>query len=438
MSEEAYGDQDISYSSLQGSPLWLLMLSLNLFFNGVGSAIRDLPRQCNNTTGQDISGSIVVYGLSITLYLSLGIASLVINQFNAKCQTEGSKKKCVSNKTKMRKECTKLLSLINWWRVLRDTLVLVAGGLYLAGDNLELVAPLMKHPHGNGHMITYQDLRSILLGLSLVLSLVPTSSKLFSRGLTQKKGPAKPVLVGIWDMTTNRLFPMLMNTVQVDQIYTAIASEVVQHAKEMKDGTKCPKDYVTTGIVFFVAVSVIWVAVVCGVIGKHVCQLRRFNKKNRNKGSRHIVILLIFWPILALYTPAYIALNNRWPWICAAKCHLKEGCIENTMAMCAYVQTRTVLLFLLWGFTTFGPVVFYFISRCATMCGADVNTRVEAISSQIEESLRSRLQSNHSKSTLQEQLHESLIMNPLQENHNEITQHGHIFDNPHHEEETQF
>ena len=146
-------------------------------------------------------------------------------------------------------------------------------------------------------------------------------------------------------------------------------------------------------------------------------------------------MLLISWPILALYPPTYIALNNRWPWICAAKCHLKEGgCIKNTMAMCAYVQTRTVLLFLLWGFT-FGPVVFYFISRCATMCGEDVNTRVEAISSQVEESVRRRLQSIRNKSTLQEQQPESLEMNLLQENQFERTQQGHIFNNSHHEEE---
>ena len=363
MSEEAYGDQDISYSSLQGSPLWLLMLFLNLFFTGVGSAMQDWPCQFNNKTGPDSSGGKVVYGFSIASYLILGIVSLVINQFNAKSQTEEN---CASNKTK-----------INWWKVLRDTLVLVAGGLYLAGDNLVLVAQLGDCLNENTH-ITYEQLRSILLALSLVLSLVPTPAKQFSKGLTQKKGPAKPELIDLWDMTTYRLFPMLMYTIQVDQIYTAIASEVVQHAKEMKDGTKCPKDYVLEGILFFVAISVIWIVLVCGVIGKHVYQLCRFYKENQTKGSRHIVMLLISWPILALYAPTYIALNNRWPWICVAKCHLKEGgCIKNTMAMCAYVQTRTVLLFLLCGFT-FGPVVFYFISRCATMCGADVNTEGES------------------------------------------------------------
>ena len=462
MSDEAHYHQDITHSSQQRSPLWLLMMSLNLFFTGIGAAIRDGPCEFTNQSHHDYSGGKAVYGTSIVLYLILGLCCLVINQFDrnqAKMRQECTKllilikacvsnktkmrqectklwrliKACVSNKTKMCQECTKLRRLIDWWKVLRDTLVLMAGCLYLASDNLALVAQLGDRLNENTYL-TYEDLRSVLLGASLILGLVPKSVEAFSEGLINKEGVKKPELVGLWDMTTNRLFPMLMYTVQADQIYTAIVGEVVHHAKEMKDGTKCPKANVITGILFFVAVSIIWIGVVSGVIIKHIYQLHRFEKDNSNRRSpsirKHISMLVISWPILALYTPTYIALDNRWPWICAAKCQVQEECIESKMAPCDYVRARIVLLFLLWGFTVCS-VFFYFISRYAAICREGINT----IFSQLGESLRS-LQSNHEERAQQVQLHESAQTGqPV--NHNERTQQGHITDQPNYEEETQ-
>ena len=392
-SDAAYDEDDISRSSLQGTPLWLLMMSLNLFFTGVGAAIQDWPCEFTNQSRHDIDAGRAVYGVSITLYFILGIPCLVINQFDTRCG---------SNMRELCQKCVRLQCRIKRWTMFCDIIVLMAGGLYLVSDNLALVTMLDDHLTEYTHF-TYEDLRSILLGLSLTLGIASTVGKLFSRGLLKKEDAKKKedattpesVPVEILAMITNRLFPMMMYTVQVDQIYTTIASEVVHHAKEIKDGTKCPKDYVTEGILFFVAVSVIWIVLVCGVIGKHVYQLRRFYKNNSEGEStsigRHIVILLIFWPILALYTLPYIALNNRWPWICAAKCQLEGECIEGNMAaVCGYTRARIVLLFLLWYFTTFGAAFFYFICRCAAVCGECIKT----VSVQIEESLTKCLKLN--------------------------------------------
>ena len=417
MSGEAHYHQDITHTSQKGSPLWLIMMCLNLLFTSIGAIIRDWPCEFTNQSSHDFAAGGTVYGLSIAFYVLVASVCLVANQLDPEYWTEHKKKTYGS----------KLL-----WRVLTDILVLVAGVLYLASDNLAQVAPLGDRLN-EYTLFTYEDLRSVLLGISLILGLVPTAATLFAKGLIEQAGIKKPELIGIWAITTIRLFPMLMYTVQVDQIYTAIVGEVVHNAKEIKDGTKCPWGYVMAGIVFFVAVSVIWIAVISGGIVIYICQLLKFRKENSNgvglSIGKHITILLISWPILALYTPIYIALDNRWPWICAAKCHVQEECIESDMvAMCGYVRARIVLLVLLCVFTILSTVLYVF-SRCAAVRAAVKNTK----SIQLEQLIR-EVPWSHEERTQQGELHE--LSEKIQLNHNELAQQGHITDQPNQEEET--
>lgn len=373
MNDNPYNSREITNASQVG-PLWLLMMSLNLLFTAIGTAVRD--GSCGDTEERvsDTSNE-VTYGVCIALYVLLSPCCLVLNHIDKIYQND----KTLSLQDRFKE----VLRMIKWWRVLRDIMVFIAGGLYLAGDNLALIRQLGDPLNENTH-ITYEDLRGYFLGISLLLGLVYTFFTQFAGEMVKKGGPEQTVLIGILDMTSHRLFPMLMFTVQVDQIYTAIVGEVVHHTEEVTDGTKCPISYVNGGITFFVAVGVIWFAVVCVVIGIPLCQLHNFKKDNYNKGTgSYIAILVIFGIILVLYTPAYIALDNRWPWICIAKCQLeKEECVVNITDMCGYVKARTVLLFLLWAFTTFSLIPVYIISSVATAYGADLNSDVERISSQ--------------------------------------------------------
>ena len=80
-------------------------------------------------------------------------------------------------KHNIKKKLIKLKCIPDWrWQ---STLVLVVGVLYLAGDNLDLVIPL-DHDIvlDERTQIKYADLRSYLLGISLVLGLVLIVPKL--------------------------------------------------------------------------------------------------------------------------------------------------------------------------------------------------------------------------------------------------------------------
>ena len=96
--------------------------------------------------------------------------------------------------------------------------MLVVGVPYLAGDNLDLVIPL-DHDIviDERTQIKYADLRSYLLGISLVLGLVLTVPKLYGGGSVEKKGLKRTELIDVADMVVSKLFPMLIFTAQLER-----------------------------------------------------------------------------------------------------------------------------------------------------------------------------------------------------------------------------
>lgn len=270
-------------------------------------------------------------------YLILGIPCLILvlcekktfchNLRNTLCPKTWDKTLCQHVKT--------FLGQIEWLEVFGVILVFIAGALYLAGNNLDLYLPLEDHLNEN--------IRSYWLGTSLALGIVPTVFRTFGGGIVVKPGPRWTKLITSYKMVFRKLFPMLMSTVQLDQIYTTIAGEVTYHRKEFQDGTNCSRDNVIAGIIFFIAVCAIWTVAVWGVTAKHIKEFRKFEKDNLQKQSDErrncsICNMWVFWVILIVYTPGYIALDNNWPWICVAKCHLQEECIISEEEQCSNVE----------------------------------------------------------------------------------------------------
>ena len=319
-----------------------------------------------STFEEDIVDSTTVYNWGIAVYVIIGMFSVLVDR-------------AMYIKHNRKKKWLKKLKCITDWRW-QSTLVLVVGVLYLAGDNLDLVIPL-DHDIvlDERTQIKYADLRSYLLGISLVLGLVLIVPKLYGGGSVAKKGLKRTELVDAADMVVSKLFPMLIFTVQLDQIYTTIAGQVVHQRDDLKDGTLCPRNYVIGGIIFFVVVWVIWIAVVCFVIGKHIYTLFSFKE---NKGysistiDKHVMTLVVWWYLLILYTPAYIALGSKWPWICAAKCRVQEVCNINPEELCTYVKSRSSLLFALSVITLVLAVYYYerWTKREANARKRDANT----------------------------------------------------------------
>ena len=189
-----------------------------------------------------------------------------------------------------------------------------------------------------------------------------------------ESGIREPNLIGVPYMTIHRLFPMLMYTVQINQIYTAIVDEVVHYEKESKNSTECPKDYMQGGIAFFAAVCIIWAATVCSVIRHYINDLHKFKQANPNREIKlHRRRLLYFLFVLVLYTPLYIALDNAWTWTCVARCQLQEVCIDSELGVCIYEIVRGGFLGAILIFTTLNLGSLY----CSNWCEKSHRTCME-------------------------------------------------------------
>ena len=313
-----------------------MLMGVNLLFTVLEIAVRhDRPSHsthCLNTTFQQklVQRPLdaAALALCIECYLVLGIICI----FYVPCNTQGR-----SVKTLCQRSCRR-------WR---GIVVLIAGVLYLVGDNLSLVDKCTV------------DLCSCLLVLSFSVGLIPAVHRHFGEGLGGSPGRAQDKLIDLHEMTVDRLYPMLMFTVQIDQIYTALVGVVSHHKQEFHDGTKCPSLYVKICIAGFFFVWISWSGVAGSVIIKHIRYILKFEKANPiRETKRHKIILVLFGIILFLYIPAYIALDNWAPWICVAKYHFQEWSTTDYRGVDSYKNAIIGLLIFL-SFCTFVLIIFY-------------------------------------------------------------------------------
>lgn len=317
----------INEQATEPGDLWLLQMFLNLLFTGIGQSVKynqlyGNNKQIHSTNCSDLTGHILaqrchetlVLASSITLYLALGTMCLAYGPRH---------------------------------RWLRGILVLTAGTLYLAGDNLGLVDRCLD------------DLRSYLLGASLTLAIAPAVYKFYGERLGEDRGFVQSGLRSASELAVDIMFPMLMFTVQIDQVYTTIVGEVSHHKQEFQDGSKCSERDVLASISFFVFVCITWTVVVSCVVGKHWCYISKYKRENPNtsiKGQE--IVLMLFLVVLVLYAPAYIALDNWAPWICVAEYHCQEGSTVDYEGVKMYFIVKIVLLFGLSLFTAFLLLVY--------------------------------------------------------------------------------
>ena len=213
--------------------------------------------------------------------------------------------------------------------------MLIIGAVYLAGDNLVLVDKCLD------------NLRGYLLGVSLTAGTMFDVYKSYEEGLGENRGGAKQGLISARALAIDRLFPLLMRTVQFDHVYTTIVHEMsLYHELEYRS------------ILFFIFVCVSWCIVVLCVIIKSWVDILKF-KEDGIKCQTFILILFLF--ILLPYAPAYIALDNREPWVHIAKYYYHQSTIDQR-----YLAARVALLFLLSIVTAILEVIY--MCCCTKRC----------------------------------------------------------------------
>ena len=238
--------------------------------------------------------------------------------------------------------------LVGWGtrkRWCRNILVLLAGALYLVGDNLGLVDNCFDFLH------------RCLLGLSLALAIAPNAIRYLKGGLGENRGCAQQGLIHPCEMAVNTLYPMLMFTVHIDQTYTAIVGDVSHHKQAFQNGTKCPIVHVYVSIVFFILICIIWGGVVRTVADKYHKYICKFKEANPETDTKWYIITLLFQYVVIFYTPGYVALDNLAPWICVTNFH-SQGDSTVHGEMTTYVNVRGSLLVVLGAFTFLLTIVY--------------------------------------------------------------------------------
>lgn len=223
--------------------------------------------------------------------------------------------------------------------------IILAGLLYLAGDNIAHIFPFNAAVCETCTELV-ADIGGDLVAFSLILSTIPPVAKKFQQNLLDNTSQPKskpPELL-------ETLYQLLVYTVYIDQLYTIILSNVTLGLDEFDTEPLCPYGFVVAGIVAFVVVSVFWIGVVSSLLMIYLVRDLKCavpsDKEHKVGGTILFLLIAIF------YTPAYIALDNRWPWVCIAKCHLNRECEKvNSVELCNYESQRLTYLLILSAFT---------------------------------------------------------------------------------------
>ena len=333
-------------------------------------------------------GSQVLFGLCLILFVCIGILVVVVSSY-----------------------MDEVKGVTVWVKAhFADMVVILSLTVYLAGANLFLVASLSVRTcvlvRGTPTLLSVRDIRNYLIAFAFLISIIPDAFKKYWDVLAISAGGAdggstandssdstdgenavngaqmhhlptqqhpkskrsyrRPKL---HYLILQGLFQMLSYIVHLDELYIIVQDEVSECAND-EEGRRCPLGFVTAGIVSFVIVSFLWVAIASVLVCKYAHDLdtAKIKQRRRNKAlgvsevcslrrcaaelcwTRKHLGLILFWLVLAMYIPAYLALNNTWPWICVARCQLQTCDTSNDgrEERCVhYFNTRIVLLFLL-------------------------------------------------------------------------------------------
>ena len=362
--------------------------------------LADATRPCSSCSmGTDDSNSATcssqaVFGLCLSLFLCIGIPVVVVSSWMDKV-------KGVTVWVKAHfADMVAILSL---------TVYLAGANLSLVAS---LSVPVgscglnTSEYSDAAEMFSFRDIRNYLIAVAFLISIIPDVFKKYWNVLTVSAGGADggsiahdssnstvaenvvngtqmhylPTQQHYRSRSTCRrpklrylilqaLFQMLSYTVHLDELYIIIQDEVSE-CRDDEDGRSCPPGFVKAGIVSFAIVSFLWVGISSVLVCKYAHDLdtAKIRQRQRNEAigvnevyslrrravelcwTRKHLGLFLLWLVLAMYIPAYLALNNTWPWICVARCQLKtcedsNNCREERCTH--YFKTRIVLLFFL-------------------------------------------------------------------------------------------
>ena len=394
--------------------LWFVAMIINTFTTAIGALADESHTDCSAITNVNLTaasvppladvgelssscsvesegsnaatpGSQAVFGLCLLAFVCVGVIVVVSSTYLDKWKG------------------------VKAWVVVHfaDMMIILAGTVYLAGANLSLVASLSVSTCvsiGNPlAMLTFRDIRNYLIAFAFLISIIPDAFKKYwnvvtfsipntAGGTVDRRSndslPAENVLIGTqmhslptqqqtrpckWPklryLILQALFQMLSYVVHLDELYIIIQDEVSE-CDDDEEGRICPIGFVTAGVVSFSLISFLWVGITSVLVCKYAHDLDtakiKQRKQNKAQGvsevyslrrhaaelcwTRKHLSLFLLWLVLSMYIPAYLALNNTWPWICIAQCQLQrcDASNDGREERCAhYFNTRVILLFLL-------------------------------------------------------------------------------------------
>ena len=300
-----------------------------------------------------------------------------------------------------------------------DMMIILAGTVYLAGANLSLVASLSVSTcvsiGDTLTLLTFRDIRNYLIAFAFLISIIPDAFKKYwnvvtfsttntAGGTVDRRSngsiPAENVLNGTqmqslptqqqtrrpskWPklryLILQALFQMLSYVVHLDELYIIIQDEVSE-CDDDEEGRICPIGFVTAGVVSFSIILFLWVGITSVLVCKYAHDLDtakiKQRKQNKAQGvsevyslrrhaaelcwTRKHLSLFLLWLVLSMYIPAYLALNNAWPWICIARCQLQrcETSNDGREERCAHYFNTRVILLILFGLGTIALLLAY-------------------------------------------------------------------------------
>ena len=384
--------------------LWFVAMIINIFTTAIGALADESHIDCsaitNNLTAATSSscsvesegtnaatpGSQAVFGLCLLAFVCVGAIVVVSSTYLDKWK--GVKAWVVAH--------------------FADMMIILAGTVYLAGANLSLVASLSVSTcmsiGDTLTMLTFQDIRNYLIAFAFLISIIPDAFKKYwnvvtfsttntAGGTVDRRSndsiPAENALnrTQMHSLPTQQqtrrpskwpklrylilqaLFQMLSYVVHLDELYIIIQDEVSE-CDDDEEGRICPIGLVTAGIVSFSVISFLWVGISSVLVCKYAHDLdtAKIKQRKQNKAlgvsevyslrrhaaelcrTRKHLSLFLLWLVLSMYIPAYLALNNTWPWICIARCQLQicDASNDGREERCVhYFNTRVILLFLL-------------------------------------------------------------------------------------------
>ena len=395
----------------RGTLLWFVVMIINTFATAFGALADDSridcsagsnlnstasvalvevtqsPSSCSIETDDSNTatpGSQAVFGLSLVLFVCIGIVVVVTSS------------------------CMDEVKGVSVWVKTHfvDVVMILSGTVYLAGANLSLVASLNLGTCISIRdvlaLVSFRDIRNYLIAFAFLISILPDAIKKYwsilsiandgTNGGSEAHDGDSPTVVNsassgaqVHSLPTHQhpknkrpklryvilqaLFQMLTYSLHLDELYIIIQDEVSACGDD-EEGRSCPLGLVTAGIVWFAMVSFLWVGTSSVLVCKYAHDLDtakiKQRKQNKALGTREAYSLrrcavelcctrkhlglFLFWLVLAMYIPAYLALNNTWPWICVARCQLQtcEATNDGREERCMhYFNTRIVLLFFL-------------------------------------------------------------------------------------------